>query len=98
MKAGNSPLGISNFRELSQNATDAASRDYALYTLGYLSGREKRVKDQLYYYKQIRFPEFAPSHPYFAGELHYLLRFLGQKSEADQLMRAWEEMKAQKPE
>lgn len=98
MKAGNSPLGISNFRDLSQNQADAVTRDYALYALGYLSGREKRVKDQLYYYKQIRFPEFAPANPYYVAEYHYLLRFLGQKSEADQLMRAWEEMKTQKTE
>lgn len=98
MRAGNSPLGISNFRELAQNQADAVSRDYALYTLGFLSGRDKRVQDQLFYYKQIRFPEFAPSNPYYVNELHYLLRFLGQKSEADQLMRAWEEMKAQKPD
>jgi hypothetical protein len=92
-RSGNSPLGISNFRELAKNQTDAFARDHALYILGFLSGRDKRVKDQLSYYKQIRFPEFAPQNPFLVGEYHYLLRFLGQKSEADQLLRAWEEIK-----
>ncbi len=97
-RSGNSPLGISNFRDLAKNQADAYARDHALYILGYLSGKDKRTKDQLSYYKQIRFPEFAPQNPYFVGEYHYLLRFLGQKSEADQLMRAWEEMKGEKPD
>lgn len=97
-RSGNSPLGISNFRDLAKSQTDAFARDHALYILGYLSGKEKRTKDQLSYYKQIRFPEFAPQNPYFVNEYHYLLRFLGQKSEADQLMRAWEEMKGEKAE
>lgn len=97
-RSGNSPLGISNFRELAKSQTDAFARDHALYILGYLSGKEKRTKDQLSYYKQIRFPEFAPQNSYFVNEYHYLLRFLGQKSEADQLMRAWEEMKGEKAE
>lgn len=98
IRSGNSPLGISNFRDLAKNTADAPARDHALYVLGMLSGREKRIRDQLSYYKQIRFAEFAPKNPYFPGEYHYLLRFLGQKSEADQLMHAWEEMKAQKTE
>lgn len=93
MRSGNSPLGISSFREVAQNQTDAYARDHALYILGFLSGREKRVRDQLSYYKQIRFPEFAPDKPYFFNDYQFLLRFLGQKSEADQLMRAWEELK-----
>lgn len=97
-RSGNSPLGISNFRDLAKNQADAFARDHALYILGYLSGKDKRAKDQLSYYKQIRFPEFAPRNPYFVNEYHYLLRFLGQKSEADQLMRAWEEMKGEKSE
>lgn len=98
IRSGNSPLGISNFRDLSKNTADAAARDHALYVLGFLSGREKRIRDQLSYYKQIRFADFAPRNPYFAPEYHYLLRFLGQKSEADQLMHAWEELKAPKTE
>lgn len=98
LRSGNSPLGISNFRELAKSPSDAVARDHALYILGLLSGREKRLRDQLSYYKQIRFAEFAPRNPYFPGEYHYLLRFLGQKSEADQLMHAWEELKANKTE
>jgi hypothetical protein len=97
-RSGNSPLGISSFRELAKNDADAFAKDHALYALGFLSGREKRIKDQLFYYKQIRFAEFAPLYPHFASELHYLLRFLGEKSEADQLMHAWEELKAKKSE
>lgn len=97
-RSGNSPLSISNFRDLAKNPADAFARDHALYILGYLSGKDKRAKDQLSYYKQIRFPEFAPQNPYFVNEYHYLLRFTGQKSEADQLMRAWEEMKGEKPD
>lgn len=98
IRSGNSPLGISSFRDLSRNTADAAARDQALYVLGFLSGREKRIRDQLSYYKQIRFNEFAPRNPYYPSEYHYLLRFLGQKSDADQLMRVWEELKAPKPE
>jgi len=96
MRSGNSPLGISSFRDVAENKVDAFARDHALYVLGYLSGREKRVRDQLHYYKQIRFAEFAPDKPYFVNDYQYLLRFLGQKSEADQLMRAYEDMKARK--
>lgn len=96
IRSGNSPLGISNFRDLSRNQADAAARDYALYTLGFLSGREKRIRDQLYYFKQIRFAEFAPANAYFVPEFNYLLRFLGQTGEADQMMKAWEEMRAEK--
>ncbi|MBS0619032.1 MAG: hypothetical protein JSR44_12640 [Spirochaetes bacterium] len=97
-RSGNSPLSSSNFRDLAKSQTDAVARDYALYVLGFLSGKEKRVRDQLSYYKQIRFAEFAPRNQYFVSEYNYLLRFLGQKSEADQMMHAWEEMKAQKNE
>ncbi|HRP69612.1 MAG TPA: hypothetical protein PLY93_08785, partial [Turneriella sp.] len=93
LRSGNSPLGISNFRDLSKSPIDAGARDAALYVLGYLSGRDKRVKEQLSYYAQIRFPEFAPQNPFFVSEYNYLLRFLGQKSEADQLMRAWDELR-----
>lgn len=95
LRSGNSPLGISTLRDLSKNPADAFARDHALYTLGYLSAKDKRLRDQLSYYKQIRFSEFAPRYPFFANELHYLLRFLGQKSEADQMMKVWEELKAQ---
>lgn len=95
LKSGNSPLGISTLRDLSKSPADAFARDHALYTLGYLSAKDKRLRDQLSYYKQIRFPEFAPRYPFFASELNYLLRFLGQKSEAEQMMKAWEELKAQ---
>jgi hypothetical protein len=95
LRSGNSPLGISNLRDLSRNQADAFARDHALYTLGFLSAREKRLRDQLFYYKQIRFAEFAPRYPFFVPELNYLLRFLGQQGEADQMMKAWEELKAQ---
>jgi hypothetical protein len=95
IRSGNSPLGISNLRDLSKKQADAFARDHALYTLGFLSGREKRIRDQLFYYQQIRFSEFAPRYPFFVGELNYLLRFLGQQSEAEQMMKAWEELKAQ---
>lgn len=95
IRSGNSPLGISNFRDLSKSQADAFARDHALYTLGFLSAREKRIRDQMSYYKQIRFPEFAPRYPFFVPELNYLLRFLGQQGEADQMMKAWEELKAQ---
>jgi hypothetical protein len=95
MRSGNSPLGISSFRDLSKSQADAVARDHALYTLGFLSARDKRIRDQLFYYKQIRFNEFAPSYPFFVAELNYLLRFLGQQGEADQMMKAWEELKAQ---
>lgn len=95
IRSGNSPLGISNFRDLGKNQADAFARDHALYILGFLSGRDKRIRDQLFYYKQIRFPEFAPRYPHFVSEFNYLLRFLGQQGEADQMMKAWEELKAQ---
>lgn len=95
LRSGNSPLGISHLRELSRSQTDAFARDHALYMLGHLSGKEKRLRDQLFYFKQIRFTEFAPRYPFFVSELNYLLRFLGQASEADQMMKAWEELKAQ---
>lgn len=98
LRSGNSPLGVSSLRELAKNSADAFAKDIALYTLGSLSGRDKRIRDQLTYYKEIRFQEFAPEFPFFVPEYHYLLRFLGSKSEADQLMKTWEEMKAQAKE
>jgi hypothetical protein len=63
-----------------------------------LSARDKRIRDQLSYLRQIRFAEFAPelSRTLWA-EYNYLLRFLGSKSEADQMMKAWEDLKASTP-
>ncbi|MBV6493093.1 MAG: hypothetical protein LDLANPLL_01108 [Turneriella sp.] len=98
LRSGNSPLGISNLREVAKNPSDAAAKDAALYMLGYLSGRDKRVKEQLAYYQDIRFKEFQPKNPFFVDEYQYLLRFTGQKSEADQLVRAWEELSSQNKE
>ncbi len=93
-RSGNSPLGISSFRDLAKNQADAFARDHALYALAHLSARDKRIRDQLSYLKQIRFVEFAPRYPHFVPEYNYLLRFLGSASEADQMMKAWEELKA----
>jgi len=93
-RSGNSPLGISSFRDLAKSETDAFARDHALYALAHLSARDKRIRDQLSYLKQIRFAEFAPEYPHFVSEYNYLLRFLGSKSEADQMMKAWEDLKA----
>lgn len=97
-RSGNSPLGISSFRELAKNQADAFARDHALYALAHLSARDKRIRDQLSYLKQIRFSEFAPKYPHFVPEYNYLLRFLGSTSEADQMMKAWEELKANQSE
>ncbi|MCS6972664.1 MAG: hypothetical protein N2Z22_05005 [Turneriella sp.] len=95
LRSGNSPLGISALRELSNNKADALARDCALYVLGYLAGKEKRAREQLYYYEQIRFAEFAPQNAYFVPEFVYLLRFLGKKAEAEKTLKEWEERKAE---
>lgn len=92
LKAGNAPLGYSILYKLADAGTEAQIRNNALYLLGRIQGKEKRHRQQIYYYRKIDAMEFLPRAPWFLDEFAYVLRFVGESGEAQRLMAQYEKI------
>lgn len=90
LKTGNSPLGYTHLSGITRSKAEVRIKNNAWYILGFLQGRDKKRREQLYSYKQIDTAEFFSRAPWFVTEYHYVLRFLGEQKEADRLMFEFE--------
>ncbi len=92
LKAGNTPLAYSILYKLADAGEEAQIRNNALYLLGRIQGKEKRHRQQIYYYRRIDAVEFLPRAPWFLDEFAYVLRFVGDSGESQRFIAQYEKI------
>jgi len=94
LKQTNDIQGQSNSRktlfQLNRDQMIQIIKNNSLYLLGHQMKKEKKLKNQYYYYSQIDHSSFLKRNKWFLEEYHFLLRFLGKNNEASQFLLKYE--------
>ncbi|MDH5717263.1 MAG: hypothetical protein OEZ22_06460 [Spirochaetia bacterium] len=87
----NTPLAFSKLNKLALSE-NINLRNMAQYLLGYLAGKQNKMKTQFHFYSMINLETFLPQNKWFLQEYYIVIRFLGYEKLAAQVLKNYEPM------